>query len=113
MEDLHHSTPTPAFAGRLRTSPAARSQRGVWRVQPSRSTTVIHADARIHDGQVEIRLTADPCFKEALNESILDSSEHARRKCDFHLASKSVTDVTDFGGTSLCRTESLIQSEIP
>ena len=39
--------------------------------------------------------------------------EHARRKCDFHLASKSVTYVTDFGDTSLCRTEPLIQSEIP
>ena len=34
-------------------------------------------------------------------------------KCDFHLASKSITYVTDFGGTSMCRTESLIQSEIP
>ena len=52
-------------------------------------------------------------LKEALNESILDSSEHARRKCDFHLASKSMTCVIDFVGTSLCRTESLIQSEIP
>ena len=52
-------------------------------------------------------------IKEALNESILDSSEHARRKCDFHLASKSVTYVTDFGGTSLCRAEALIQSELP
>ena len=28
-------------------------------------------------------------------------------------ASKSVTDITDFGDTSLCRVESLIQSEIP
>ena len=52
-------------------------------------------------------------LKEALNESILDSSEHARRKCDFHLTSKSVTYVTYFDGTSVCRTESLIQSEIP
>ena len=34
-------------------------------------------------------------------------------KCDFHLASKSMTCVIDFGGTSLCRTESLIESEIP
>ena len=34
-------------------------------------------------------------------------------KCDFHLASKSMTCVIDFGGTSLRRKESLIQSEIP
>ena len=34
-------------------------------------------------------------------------------KCDFHLASKSMTCVIDFGGTSMCRTESLIQLEIP
>ena len=52
-------------------------------------------------------------INEALNESILDSSEHARRKCDFRLASKSVTYVTDFGGTSLCRTEPLNKSEVP
>ena len=29
------------------------------------------------------------------------------------LASKPMTDVISFGGTSLCRTESLIKSEIP
>ena len=34
-------------------------------------------------------------------------------KCDFHLASKSMTCVIDFGGTSLCRVETLIQSEFP
>ena len=34
-------------------------------------------------------------------------------KCDFHLASKSMTYVIDFGGTSLCRAETLIQSEFP
>ena len=34
-------------------------------------------------------------------------------KCDFHLASKSMTDVIDFGDTSLCRAETLIQSEFP
>ena len=36
-------------------------------------------------------------YKEALNKSI-GSAELAE-----HLASKSVTDVTDFGDTSLCR----------
>ncbi len=41
--------------------------------------------------------------KEALNKSILDFPGHARRKCDFHLASKSMTYVNDFGGTSLYR----------
>ena len=44
---------------------------------------------------------------EALNKSI-GSAELAER-----LASKSMTCVIDFGGTSLCRAESLIQLEIP
>ncbi len=46
-------------------------------------------------------------LKKALNKSILDLSEHARRKCDFHLASKSMTGVSAklliWGGTSLYR----------
>ena len=47
-----------------------------------------------------------------MNPSWLHQSTQGE-KCDFHLASKSMTYVIDFGGTSLCRTESLIQSEIP
>ena len=40
-------------------------------------------------------------------------TEDRTAELDERLASKSVTDITDFGDTSLCRAESLIQSEIP
>ena len=51
-------------------------------------------------------------FKQALNKFRQDVSECARRKYDFRLASKSVTQVTDFGERSLCCKQSLIKSEI-
>jgi hypothetical protein len=42
-------------------------------------------------------------FKEALNKSILDFSEHEKQKCHLCFSSFSTTFVVENGNTSLCR----------
>ena len=52
-------------------------------------------------------------FQTPLYHGSAELTEDRTAELTERLDSKSVTDITDFGDTSLCRTESLIQSEIP
>ena len=54
-----------------------------------------------------------PCRRASMQAYIRVGESAQGEKCDSHLASKSMMYVIDFGGTSLCRAETLIQSKFP
>ena len=97
----------------MKPSEALTSNRGVIRrvVESHRARNARVFGSVLH-GQDTGSSDLDILGEALMNPSWLHQSTQGE-KCDFHLASKSMTDVIDFGGTSVCRTESLIQSEIP
>lgn len=52
-------------------------------------------------------------YKEVLNNSIQELSNHEKYKFDINFSSFSITYVNENGGTSMCRTDTLNTSEFP